>query len=85
MDADAITIENSRSEEKLLLGRMTPYALTLIGFFYCPVTSNLKPEVRLKESQLEDSDMSDLSLRKNCESHGKDLLLESTFTGHKVT
>lgn len=60
MEISSLKLEIKGPGEKL--EAVTPYALTSTGFFYCPVTSDLKPEVCLKESQLEDSDMSDLSL-----------------------
>ncbi|XP_034700025.1 phosphoinositide phosphatase SAC3-like [Vitis riparia] len=66
----------------LLLGRVASYALTLTGFFYCQVTPDLKPENCLKGPQLENSDMSDLSLHENCESHNEDDdNLERKFSG----
>ncbi|RVW77025.1 Phosphoinositide phosphatase SAC3 [Vitis vinifera] len=52
------------------------------GFLYRQVTPDLKPEDCLKGPQLENSDMSDLSLHENCESHNEDDdNLERKFSG----
>ncbi|KAA8523369.1 hypothetical protein F0562_009792 [Nyssa sinensis] len=45
----------------LFLGKVTAYALTLTGFFYCQVTPALRSEACLKRPYLENTDASDLS------------------------
>ncbi|XVE70768.1 hypothetical protein DITRI_Ditri10aG0097600 [Diplodiscus trichospermus] len=56
----------------LLLGKVATYALNLTGFFYCRVTSTLRPEECMAWPSSENIDDGDLSPQKYCNNVNED-------------
>ncbi|OMO86385.1 hypothetical protein COLO4_21206 [Corchorus olitorius] len=56
----------------LLLGKVATYALTLTGFFYCRVTSSLRPDECMSWPSFENIDDGDMSPDKYCNNLNED-------------
>ncbi|XVF35196.1 hypothetical protein REPUB_Repub18cG0124600 [Reevesia pubescens] len=66
----------------LLLGKVAAYALMLTGFFYCRVTSGLRPEECIAWPSSENIDDGDMSPQKYCNNVNEDAhRLEGNYSG----
>ncbi|MBA0810485.1 hypothetical protein Gohar_002478, partial [Gossypium harknessii] len=67
----------------LLLGKVAAYALMLTGFFYCRLTSTLKPEECMAWPSVENIDDSDMSHHKYLNNVNEDAYrLEGNYSGY---
>ncbi|KAG4141530.1 hypothetical protein ERO13_D06G079300v2 [Gossypium hirsutum] len=67
----------------LLLGKVAAYALMLTGFFYCRLTSTLKPEECVAWPSVENIDDSDMSHHKYLNNVNEDAYrLEGNYSGY---
>ncbi|XVE97833.1 hypothetical protein REPUB_Repub03eG0052700 [Reevesia pubescens] len=69
----------------LLLSKVAAYALTLTGFFYCRVTSTLRPEECMAWPSSENIDDGDMSPQKYCNNGNGDAYnLKGNYSGDNI-